>query len=84
MSLEQALAVVKAAGYRVTKPRSKKNGAPGLNAIGKPYGENFDPNYRMRYRTPPLKRQMSHFLAVTAERWEVMCREAQKQSDRRR
>ena len=23
---------------------------PRLNAIGRPYGENFDPNYRMNYR----------------------------------
>jgi hypothetical protein len=28
----------------------ERNAPPGLNAIGKPYGENFDPNYKMKYR----------------------------------
>ena len=50
LSLSEALTIVKAAGYRVTKPKTK---APPrtLNAIGKPYGANYDPNYRMKYRT---------------------------------
>jgi CHAT domain-containing protein len=50
MNLDQAIAMVKAAGYRVTKPRPRRarNAAPAVNAVGKPYGANFDPNYRMR------------------------------------
>ena len=50
LSLSKALCIVKAAGYRVTKPKTKAP-ARTLNAIGKPYGANYDPNYRMKYRT---------------------------------
>ena len=58
MSLDQALAVVKAAGFRVSKPRAKKDPLSyaascerrGLNAVGKPYSPSYDPNYRMKYR----------------------------------
>jgi hypothetical protein len=54
MSLDQAIAVVKAAGYRVTKPRqytvAQRVHGKHLNAIGKPYGANYDRSYRMRYR----------------------------------
>lgn len=74
--LELALATVKAAGYRVTKPRKAKAPAPTLNAVGKPYGANYDPNYRMRYRTPPLKRTMGHFPALGPVEWERMVKEA--------
>jgi len=49
-SLFEAITIVKAAGYRVTKPKPKAE-RPKLNAIGKPFGANYDPNYRMRYRT---------------------------------
>jgi hypothetical protein len=49
-SLSEALTIVKAAGYRVTKPKPKPKRRM-LNAIGKPYGTNYDPNYRMKYRT---------------------------------
>jgi hypothetical protein len=76
MELERALALVKAAGYRVTKPKPKAT-TPALNAVGKPYGANYDPNYRMRYRTPALKRTQNIGAAITPERWAVMCREAQ-------
>jgi hypothetical protein len=47
--LIEALQIVKAAGYRVSKRRQRPT-AVGLNAIGKPYGDNYDPNYRMKYR----------------------------------
>jgi hypothetical protein len=78
VQLQEALAVVKAAGYRVSKPRAKKAEASAFNAVGKPYGANYDPNYRMKYRTPPLKRGgQSIGLGVTAERWAQMCQEAQ-------
>lgn len=82
MLIDEALAVVKAAGYRVTKPRAKLNGhAFGLNAIGKPYSPQYDPKYRMKYHTPKLKRQQNIGNAVSPERWIVMCREAQKEWD---
>jgi len=48
--ISEALTIVKAAGYRVTKPKAKAE-RPTLNAIGKPYSANYDPNYRMKYRT---------------------------------
>jgi hypothetical protein len=51
LSLAEALAIVKANGYRVSRPRAQAPKPLGLNAIGKPYGANYDPNYRMRYRT---------------------------------
>lgn len=48
-SLDEALTIVKAAGYRVSKPRAKHvKDRPVLNAIGKPYGANFDPNYKLK------------------------------------
>ena len=50
LSLSEALSLVKAAGYRVTKPKAKAERRM-LNAIGKPYSANYDPNYRMKYRT---------------------------------
>jgi DNA-binding transcriptional regulator YdaS (Cro superfamily) len=55
-SVDEAIAFIKAAGYRVTKlraARKKSNGqtqSPALNAIGKPFGANYDPNYRMHYK----------------------------------
>lgn len=51
---QQALAILAAAGYRISKPKARKAKveleAPALNAVGKPYGANFDPNYRMRHK----------------------------------
>lgn len=49
MSLEQALSVVKAAGYRVSKPRPKAK-PTGFNAVGKPYSPQYDPRYRMKHK----------------------------------
>lgn len=78
MQLEQALATVKAAGYRVTKPKAKKAEKPKLNALGLPMSASYDPNYKMKYRTPPLKRaQNVSYSAVTPEKWTRMCEEAQ-------
>jgi hypothetical protein len=37
MSLDQALAIVKAAGFRIAKPKQPKVTRPALNAVGKPY-----------------------------------------------
>ena len=51
LQLNEALAVVKAAGYRVSKPRQKAE-KPRLNALGLPMSPQYDPNYRMKYRSP--------------------------------
>jgi hypothetical protein len=48
MDLEQALAIVKAAGYRVSKPRLHDKPVSALNAIGKPYGVLYDPKYKIK------------------------------------
>ena len=94
MTLELALATVKAAGYRVTKPRAKKafarltdNGdgtfTRALNAVGKPYGENYDPNYKMKYRTPPLKNDhRSVGPGISPEQWTLMCKLAKAEWDK--
>ena len=50
MELQTALEVVRLAGYRVAKPRKPQQTAPALNAIGKPYGSNFDPNYKVKHK----------------------------------
>lgn len=55
MNLEQALTIVKAAGYRVSRPRPKV-AEFGLNAIGKPYNANYDPAYRLRTPLTSIKR----------------------------
>lgn len=47
--LEAALVLIKAAGYRVTKPRARPE-RPKTNALGLPMSENFDPKYKMRYQ----------------------------------
>ncbi|HMF27529.1 MAG TPA: hypothetical protein VKE42_02090, partial [Candidatus Cybelea sp.] len=54
--LDKAIAVLKAAGYRVVKPRTKTIVAPRLNAVGKPYGANYDSNYKMRHKPTSIKR----------------------------
>jgi hypothetical protein len=77
MQLEQALAVVKAAGFRVSKPKAPKAAAPRLNALGLPMSASFDPNYRMKYRTPPLNRKQRVGVGVTPELWAEMCKLAQ-------
>src|SRR5262245_19351165 len=53
--LNRAIVVLRAAGYRVSKPRISKPkvkaGAPlGLNAIGKPFSPQYDPHYQLKYR----------------------------------
>ena len=71
-----------AQGYRA-KPR-KRATAPTLNAVGKPYGENYDPNYRMRHRTRTVPRHQTNIgPGISPERWEVLCREARKEWDAR-
>jgi len=50
MTTLEMITALRAEGYRVTKPRAPKAKAtvPALNAIGKPYGANFDPNWKRR------------------------------------
>lgn len=55
MSLNEAIALVKANGYRVSKLRARMT-APRLNAIGRPYSPQFDPNYRMKYKGASIAR----------------------------
>jgi hypothetical protein len=55
MLLQEALATVKAAGYRVSIPRTKAT-KPTLNALGLPMSPQYDPNYRMKYKTPGMAR----------------------------
>jgi hypothetical protein len=53
MSLEQALAIVKAAGFHISKPRTKSRTAerPALNAIGNPFSSQCDPNRNLKHKT---------------------------------
>jgi hypothetical protein len=50
MLLDQALAIVKAAGFRVTNPKPPKVARPALNAVGKPYSPQYDPKYRIKHK----------------------------------
>lgn len=84
MQLEQALAAVKAAGYRVTKPKAKKATAkPKFNALGLPMSASYDPNYKMKYRTPPLSRKQNVCSYVSPGQWAEMCQLAQATWDAR-
>src|SRR5437016_1420694 len=79
-ALADALAIVKAVGYRVTKPKAKpERTALGLNAIGKPYGENYDPNYRRNYKPPLIKTGGQSVDGISPEKWEIMCATAKAQ-----
>jgi hypothetical protein len=64
MSLNEALVLVKAAGYRVTKPRKPIERA-SLNAVGKPYSPQYDPNYRMKYKGANIARLLKPMPANT-------------------
>src|SRR5262245_30081535 len=83
MNLTEALAVVKAAGYRISKPRVKKSKPLGLNAVGKPYSPQFDPNYKMKYHTPKLTNN-HHSIGegISPEKWALMCKLAQAEWDK--
>lgn len=49
MSITDAIALLTANGYRVSKARPKRTAAvPALNAIGRPYGPNYDPHYKIK------------------------------------
>jgi len=55
MELNQAIELVKSAGYRVSKPKAKAP-APKLNALGLPMSPLYDPNYRRRASLTPISR----------------------------
>jgi hypothetical protein len=55
MTINEAIALLTANGYRVVKPKPKRGDRNlGLNAVGKPYSPQYspqyDPNYKMKYR----------------------------------
>jgi len=50
-TIEQAIALLKAEGFRVSKPRAKAPALPMLNAVGKPLSPLYDPNYRIKHKT---------------------------------
>lgn len=52
MTIKEAIALLTANGYRVSRPRGPAPPVRTLNAIGKPYSANFDPNYRIKHKTP--------------------------------
>jgi hypothetical protein len=72
MNIQDAIACLKANGYRVSKPRAQVE-KPKLNALGLPHSEQYDPNYKMRYHTPPLKRAQNIDKFLSAEQWQQMC-----------
>jgi HTH-type transcriptional regulator/antitoxin HipB len=40
---------VRTAGYRVSRPKIKATAPLGLNAVGKPFSPQYDPNYRLKH-----------------------------------
>lgn len=66
MSLNEALAVVKAAGFNVSKPRAKKKRAPPtLNALGLSMSPLYDPNYKIKHKSPGIARLLKPMPANT-------------------
>lgn len=80
MELEQALAIVKAAGYRVTKPRAEKVERPMLNALGKSFSALYDPKYKPHYRFAWKRLDSDSVgMGIGADRWAAMCEIAKRQ-----
>jgi hypothetical protein len=46
--LQSAVALVKAAGYRVSKPRQRVQETPKLNCLGLPMSPLYDPNWKRK------------------------------------
>ena len=47
----QAANATRVTQKRASRPRAKKtDGAPKLNAVGKPYSPQYDPNYKLRHK----------------------------------
>jgi hypothetical protein len=60
--IENAIALLRAAGYRVSAPRARvrANGSQrALNAVGKPYSPQYDPKYKMKHKPPRYADMMS-------------------------
>jgi hypothetical protein len=74
MHVQEAIDLLKANGYKVTKAKATKATAPKLNALGLPMSPSYDPNYRMKYRTPPIKRQQYVGSGISPEKWADMCK----------
>ena len=61
-SIEAALAIVKRHGYYVSKPRARVVIATAtipvtkLNAVGKPYSPQYDPNWKRKTPLTSIKR----------------------------
>lgn len=85
MTLEIALSMVRDAGYRVSKPKPKLDPLSyaascerrGLNAVGKPYGTQFNPNYRMKYKPRKYAPGGGDVgKGISPETWTAMCQAA--------
>jgi hypothetical protein len=78
--LNFAAELLRSHGYRVSnsKPAKSKEAAPWLNCLGLPMSPSYDPNYKMKYHTPPLKRQQNVGPGISPERWAEMCSEARE------
>jgi len=76
MNLDDAIACLKANGYKVSKVRGLQARHLGMNAIGRPYSPDFRPTYRMKYRTPALKRAQNVGTGIGADQWARMCANA--------
>lgn len=48
MTHEDAIKLLRASGYKVTKPRVKVTERPTLNCLGLPMSAQYDPNYKRR------------------------------------
>jgi hypothetical protein len=81
---QQAMDILKDAGYRVTKARAPKAKAtvPKLNAIGKPYSASYDPRYKIKHKVTPAyvgPRQSIGPNYIGPDKWSRMCELAQAQ-----
>lgn len=53
---DASIQFLKALGYRVSMPRAKTVERPRLNAVGKPFGANYDPKYKIKTPKTSIKR----------------------------
>jgi hypothetical protein len=56
LSLDQAMAVVQAADFKVSKPRKPKSARPMCNALGLPLSPLYDPDYKLRAQLTSIRR----------------------------
>ena len=55
MNVQLAIDLLKANGYRVSKPKAKTV-ASQFNALGLPRSANYDPNYKIKHKVTSIKR----------------------------